>query len=151
MTPEEMLVELGITLPTVPTSAGAYISAKTAGKLVYLAGAVGWDEKGYITGKVGLDRSVEDGYAAAWSCALIHLAQLRQHLGTLDKVRNVVSLTGFVNSDPGFTQTPSVMNGASDLFVKVFGPAGQHVRTSVGVASLPDNGLVETQLIVAIE
>ncbi|MGC1299834.1 MAG: RidA family protein [Alloacidobacterium sp.] len=138
MTPEEKLVELGITLPRVPASAGTYISARTAGKLVYLAGAGGWDEKGFITGKAGLDRCIEDGYAAARSCALIHLAQLRQHLGTLNKVQEIVSLTGFVNSDPSFTQTPAVMDGASDLFVKVFGPAGRHVRTSVGVASLPD-------------
>jgi enamine deaminase RidA (YjgF/YER057c/UK114 family) len=148
---EEKVAALGLALPPVPTSSGKYIAAKTIGKTVYLAGAVGQDEQGKdVTGKIGEDRTIEDGYASARSCALIHLAQLRQHLGSLNSVSGIVSLTGFVSTVPGFADTPTIMNGASDLFVSVFGPAGQHVRTSVGVASLPGNGLVETHVVVSI-
>ena len=103
-----------------------------------------------ITGTIGADRSVEEGYAAARACALTQLAVLRRHLGTLDAVKEIVSVNGYVNAVPGFADSPKVVNGASDLLVQVFGEAGRHVRAAIGVSSLPRSALVELQMVVAI-
>ena len=96
-----------------------------------------------ITGTAGVDRTIEDGYAAARACALTQLAVLQRELGSLDPVAEVLTVNGYVNAAPGFADSPAVINGASDLLVQVFGEAGRHVRAAVGVSALPRNALVE--------
>ena len=103
-----------------------------------------------ITGTAGADRSIADGYAAARACALTQLAVLKHALGSLDKVREIVSVNGYVNAVAGFPDSPAVINGASDLLVAVFGDQGRHVRAAIGVSALPRNALVELQMIVAV-
>jgi enamine deaminase RidA (YjgF/YER057c/UK114 family) len=108
------------------------------------------DEGRVITGTVGGDRTVEDGYAAARACALIQLAVLKRHLGSLDAVRSVISVNGYVNAIAGFPDSAKVINGASDLLVEVLGAAGRHVRASIGVSALPRHALVEVQMTVEV-
>ena len=108
------------------------------------------DEEGVIAGTAGADRTIADGYAAARACALNHLAVLKQALGSLDKVQQIVSVNGYVNAVAGFPDSPAVINGASDLLVAVFGDAGRHVRAAIGVSALPRNALVELQMTVAV-
>jgi enamine deaminase RidA (YjgF/YER057c/UK114 family) len=139
-----------LTLPAPPAAGGNYIPARTVGSLVYLSGVISADEQGVITGTAGADRSVDEACTAARACALTQLSVLRQHLGSLDAVKQIVSVNGYVNAVPGFTQTPQAINGASDLLVEVFGEAGRHVRAAIGVSSLPRNALVELQMIVQI-
>jgi enamine deaminase RidA (YjgF/YER057c/UK114 family) len=103
-----------------------------------------------ITGTAGADRSIAEGYAAARACALTQLAVLKHTLGSLDKVREIVSVNGYVNAVAGFPDSPAVINGASDLLVAVFGEQGRHVRAAIGVSALPRNALVELQMIVAV-
>jgi enamine deaminase RidA (YjgF/YER057c/UK114 family) len=150
METEKRIAELGLVLPEAPAAGGNYVSAKTVGALVYLAGVISSDHQGVVSGTVGEGRSVEDAYAAARRCALIQLAVLRNHLGSLDAVKEVVSVNGYVNALPGFADSPQVVNGASDLLIEVFGEAGRHVRAAIGVSSLPRNALVELQMVVAI-
>jgi enamine deaminase RidA (YjgF/YER057c/UK114 family) len=145
------LKELGVELPAPPAAGGNYVSAKTVGSLVFLAGVISQDESGVVTGSVGADKSVDDGYAAARLCALTQLAVLQKHLGSLDRVKSVVSVNGYVNSVAAFAESPKVINGASDLFVAVFGDAGRHVRAAIGVSGLPRNALVELQMVVEID
>lgn len=145
---EKAIEDLG--LPDPPAAGGNYVSAKTVGSLVYLAGVISTDAQGVITGTAGADRSVEDAYAAARNCALTQLAVLRKHLGSLDMIKEIVSVHGYVNAVSGFAQAPHAINGASDLLIEVFGQAGRHVRAAIGVSSLPRNALVELQMIVAI-
>ena len=148
MTREEMLTAAGHVLPALPTPGGNYVPAKTVGKLVYLSGVISTDGSGTITAPlVGIER----GYLAAQRCALTHLAILKQHLGSLDLVKSVVSLNGYVSAPAGFPDSAQVVNGASDLLVAVFGEAGRHVRAAVAVSSLPRNALVELQMVVEIE
>ena len=147
---EERLRALGIALPNVPTAGGNYVSAKTVGRMVYLAGVISTSEEGVITGTAGADRTVEDGYAAARACVLTQLAVLRQHLGSLNVVKSVVRINGYVNAIAGFPESPTVINGASDLLMEVFGDAGQHVRAAIGVSALPKNALVEVQMVVEV-
>ncbi len=147
---EKRLRELGITLPTLPTSGGNYVAAKTIGPLVYLSGVISVGVEGVITGTVGADRTVEEGYAAARACALTQMAVLQRHLGSLDAVKSVVRVNGYVNAVPGFAESPQVINGASDLFVEVFGDQGRHVRAAIGVSALPRNALVELQMTVEV-
>ncbi len=147
---EARLIERGITLPELPALGGNYIAAKTIGHLIYLAGVISSNSNGVITGTVGLDRSLEEARLAARACALTQLAVLRRHLGSLDLVKNIVSVTGYVNAVPGFPDSPKVINGASDLLVELYDEAGRHVRAAVGVSSLPRNALVEIQMTVEI-
>jgi enamine deaminase RidA (YjgF/YER057c/UK114 family) len=98
--------------------------------------------EGIITGTVGLDRTVDEGYAAARSCAVTQLAVLKRHLVSLDAVKSVVGVNGYVNAVAGFADSPKVINGASDLLVEVFEDAGRHVRAAIGVSALPRNALV---------
>ncbi|MGH9606589.1 MAG: RidA family protein [Terracidiphilus sp.] len=149
-TPEENLAALSLTLPPLPAPGGNYVTAKRVGALVYLSGVVSSGPGGFITGTAGLDRTVEDGYAAARACALTHLAVLKRELGSLDRVAEVVSVNGYVNAAPGFGDSPAVINGASDLLVAVFGDAGRHVRAALGVSALPRNTLVEIQMTVRV-
>ena len=148
--PESRIRELGIVLPATPAPGGNYVSAKTMGTLVYLAGVISTDASGVVAGTVDLDRTIEEGYAAARCCALTQLSVLRKHLGSLDSVKGIVAVTGYVNSVAGFADSPKVINGASDLFVEVFGEAGRHVRAAIGVSALPRNALVELQVVVEI-
>ena len=147
---EARLVERGIILPTLPSPGGNYVAAKTIGHVVYLAGVVSTNSNGVITGTVGLDRNIEDGYTAARACALTQLAVLRQHLGTLDVVKNIIGVNGYVNAVAGFADSPRVINGASDLLIELFDDAGRHVRAAIGVCALPRNALVELQMTVEI-
>jgi len=144
------LEQLGLSLPAAPAPGGNYCSAKTSGNLVFLAGVVSQTADGIITGSVGVDRSVEEGYDAARSCALLQLAVLEKHLGSLTKVRGVLTVNGYVNSVVGFAESPKVINGASDLLLAVFGEPGRHVRAAIGVSGLPRHALVELQMTVEI-
>jgi enamine deaminase RidA (YjgF/YER057c/UK114 family) len=147
---EQRIREAGLTLPESPAAGGNYVSAKTVGHLVYLAGVVSTGNEGVITGTVGDGRSLEEGYAAARACALTQMAVLRKHLGSLDTVKQIVSVNGYVSAVAGFADSPKVINGASDLLVEIFGEAGRHVRAAIGVSSLPRNALVELQMMVEI-
>lgn len=147
---EARLGELGIVLPALPAPGGNYVPAKTVGSMVYLSGVISIGPEGIITGAVGAERTIEEGYAAARACALLHLAVLKRHLGSLDAVKSVVSVNGYVNAVAGFAGSPEVINGASDLLVQVFGEAGRHVRAALGLSGLPRNALVETQMTVEI-
>jgi enamine deaminase RidA (YjgF/YER057c/UK114 family) len=150
MDPLDALQQLGLTLPSPPAPGGNYTSAKTSGNIVYLAGVISQTGEGVLTGTVGLDHSIEEGYAAARACALLQLAVLQQHLGSLTKIRSILSVNGYVNSVAGFADSPKVINGASDLFLSLFGDAGRHVRAAIGVSGLPRHALVELQMTVEI-
>jgi enamine deaminase RidA (YjgF/YER057c/UK114 family) len=150
MSAEKRLLELGITLPEPPAPGGNYVSAKPAGNLIYLAGVISTGASGVITGTVGADRSIAEGYDAARACILTQLAVLKHTLGSLDKVQQVVSVNGYVNAVAGFPDPPKVINGASDLLLAVFGDSGRHTRAAIGVSALPRNALVEVQMIVSV-
>jgi enamine deaminase RidA (YjgF/YER057c/UK114 family) len=150
LSPEKALETLGFVLPQLPAPGGNYLSAKRVGHVVYLAGVVSTGPDGVITGTAGLDRSIEDGYAAARACALTQLAVIKRELGSLDRIAEIVTVNGYVNAAPGFADSPAVINGASDLFVQIFGDAGRHVRAAVGVSALPRNALVELQMTVRV-
>ena len=151
MTAEESLASLGVALPQLPASGGNYLSAKRVGEMVYLSGVISTGPDGVITGTVGADRTIEDGYAAARACALTQLAVLKRELGSLDRVAEVVSVNGYVNAAAGFADSPAVINGSSDLLATVFGEAGRHVRAAIGVNALPKNALVEVQMAVRVK
>lgn len=150
MTAESRLQELAISLPDLPKPGGNYLALKQVGPVVYLAGVISQNQSGVIEGTVGLDRSIQEGYEAARVCAIIQLAVLKRHLGSLDAVREIVSVNGYVNAIAGFADSPKVINGASDLIVDVFGEAGKHVRAAIGVSALPRHALVELQMVVAV-
>jgi enamine deaminase RidA (YjgF/YER057c/UK114 family) len=145
------LEKLGYILPEPPKAGGNYVPAKTVGRIVYLAGVISTIDGAVAAGTVGLDRTIAEGYAAARACALTQLAVLRQHLGSLDAIKQVVTLNGYVNAVSGFEDSPKVINGASDLLVEIFGDEGRHVRAAIGVSALPRNALVEVQMTVEIE
>jgi enamine deaminase RidA (YjgF/YER057c/UK114 family) len=147
---EARLKKLGITLPALPQPGGNYLPARTVGKMVYLAGVISIRDGEVIAGTAGEGRTIEEGYAAARACALIQIAVLKSHLRSLDKVKNIVTVNGYVNAVAGFPDSPKVINGASDLFVEIFGDRGRHARTAIGVPALPRNALVELQMTVEI-
>lgn len=149
-TPEESLAALGLTLPQLPAPGGNYVPAKRVGSVVYLSGVISTGPYGVITGTAGIDRSIEDGYAAAASCVLTQLAVLQRELGSLNHVAEVLTVNGYVNAAPGFADSPAIINGASDLLVRIFGETGRHVRAAVGVSALPRNALVELQMTVRV-
>lgn len=151
MTIEKRLEDLGITLPGSPAAAGNYVASVRSGNLLYLSGTIcAMDGKLTHTGQLGAEHSIESGYEAAQVCALNALANIKAALGSLDAVARVVQLNGFVNAVAGFSDSPAVINGASDLFVKVFGDLGRHSRAAVAVAGLPRNSTVEIQLVVEV-
>ena len=146
------IAELGITLPEVSSPVANYVNAVKTGNLIFLAGKGPKKADGtYITGKVGVDLTIEEGYEAAKITALNQLAVLKAELGSLDKVKRVVKVLGMVNSEAGFENQPEVINGFSDLMVSVFGEKGKHARAAVGMASLPRNIAVEIEMIVEVE
>ena len=145
------LVEKGIVLPDAPPPAANYIPFVKVDKLVYISGQVSQNENGFIKGFLGEDLNVEEGYDAARYCAISLLSQLKNAVsGDLNRMVKVVKLGGFVNSAPGFTEQPSVINGASDLFVELFGEKGRHARTAVG-SNLPLGVAVEIDGIFEVE
>jgi len=151
MSAEAKLKELKIELPEPLVPAGNYVGAKTVGKLVYLSGEGPRLPNGVISGKVGEDLSVEEGQEAARLVGLNMLTTLRNHIGDLDRVKQVVKVFGMVNALPNFKQHPSVINGFSDLMVEVFGDKGRGARSAVGMSSLPFQIACEVEMIVEIE
>jgi enamine deaminase RidA (YjgF/YER057c/UK114 family) len=149
--PEARLAQLGIELPTPARPVANYVQAVRTGNLVFLAGhgPVGtWDKS--VTGKVGRDLTVEQGYEAARRTGVNLLASLKAEIGDLRKVTRIVRVFGMVNSADGFTQQPAVINGCSDLMVAVFGDRGKHARAAVGMAELPLNWAVEIEMVVEV-
>ena len=151
MSVEAKLKELKIELPEPLVPAGNYVGAKTVGKLVYLSGEGPRLPNGVISGKLGEDLSVEEGREAARLVGLNMLTTLRNHIGDLDRVKQVVKVFGMVNALPNFKQHPSVINGFSDLMVEVFGDKGRGARSAVGMSSLPFQIACEVEMIVEIE
>ncbi|MEM9223715.1 MAG: RidA family protein [Pseudomonadota bacterium] len=149
---EAALQAQGVSLPNPSTPAGSYVPVVRTGNLLYVAGQIpmGPDGPQYI-GRCGENVSLEDAQAAAKLCAMNILAQVKNAIGSLDKVSRIVKLNGYVNSTPAFTDHPKVVNGASDFLVSIFGDKGRHARAAVGVAALPLGVSVEVEAIVEIE
>jgi enamine deaminase RidA (YjgF/YER057c/UK114 family) len=151
MNPEAKLAELGLTLPNPPAAAGSYVPTVRTGNLLYCAGTIcAVNGQMTHTGPVGKEHTVEAGYKSAEVCALNTLANIKAAVGSLDKVARIVFVSGFVNAVDGFTESPAVINGASDLFVKVFGEAGKHARAAVAVNGLPRGSTTEVQVVVEL-
>ncbi len=150
MSIEAKLAELGITLPEPAAPVAAYVPVVIAGGMAYVSGQVSIIDGQRLNGRLGEDLTLEQGVEGARACGLMILAQLKAALGSLDRVERVVKLGAFVNSTPDFTDQPKVANGASELMVAVFGDAGKHARSAVGVPSLPLGVAVEVDAIVAV-
>lgn len=151
MSVEQKLTELGITLPAPPKPVATYIPAVQAGDLLFLSGVLPVrDGKLVFEGKLGRELTVEQGCEIARIALLNALAIIRQELGSLDRVKRIVRMTGHVASAEGFVQQPAVLNGASDLLVNIFGDAGRHARVALGAAELPLNAPVEIEMIVQV-
>jgi enamine deaminase RidA (YjgF/YER057c/UK114 family) len=144
------LAELGLTLPAAAAPVAAYVPVVVAGGLAHVSGQLPFVEGKLVTGRLGEDVSLEAGTEAAQACAVMILAQLKAALGSLDRVERIVKLGAFVNSAADFTDQPKVANGASELMVAVFGEAGKHARSAVGVPVLPLGAAVEVDAIVAV-
>lgn len=150
-TPEARLAALGLTLPEVAAPLAAYVPALRTGPYVYTAGQLPLvDGKLLLTGKVGAQVSPDEGAALARTCALNALAAVASVTGGLGAVVRIVKVTGFVASEPGFTEQAKVVNGASQLLLEVFGEAGRHARSAVGMAVLPLDAPVEVELIAEV-
>jgi enamine deaminase RidA (YjgF/YER057c/UK114 family) len=149
---EAKLQELGIELPDPPKPAAKYVPAKQAGDLLFVAGQIPfWNGELKYTGKVGAERSEEEAFKSAEICALNAMAVAKSFLGSLDKIAEVVHVRGFINCVPEFTNHPEVMNGASEMFGKVFGDQGTHARAAVGTNSLPRDVTTEVETIFRIK
>ncbi|MDN4076029.1 RidA family protein [Fictibacillus terranigra] len=149
---EQKLKELNIELGKVPAPAAVYVPAKTVGNLVYTSGAdCRINGELMFKGKVGCDLTVEQGYEAARQVMINLLAVLKEHLGDLDRIKQVVKLLAFVNSADGFVEQPFVINGASELLEEVFGEKGKHARSAISSNELPFNTPVEIEMIVEFE
>ena len=151
MSIDQRLAELGINLPTPAAPVAAYVPAVQYGGLLHISGQISISEEGnLIVGRLGDDMNLERGMEAARRCGIMLLAQIQAALGSLDRVERIVKLGVFVNSAPSFTDQPKVANGASELMQDVFGEAGRHARSAVGVAVLPLGVAVEVDAIVAV-
>ncbi|MCD6514400.1 MAG: RidA family protein [Candidatus Odinarchaeota archaeon] len=149
---DEKLKKLGIELPVPSKPVASYVPALTIDNFIYVSGQLPIKNgKLIFKGKLGKELSVEDGYKAAEICAINILAQLKAKLGTLDKIEQIIKVEGYVASVPEFTEHSKVINGASDLFLKIFGEKGKHTRIAVGMASLPLNAPVEISLVAKIK
>ena len=144
------LAELGLALPQAAAPVAAYVPVVVAGGLAHVSGQLPFIDGKLVTGRLGEDVSLEDGYAAARACGLMILAQLKAALGSLDRVERVVKLGAFISSTSNFTDQPKVANGASELMAALFGEAGKHARSAVGVPVLPLGAAVEVDAIVAV-
>jgi enamine deaminase RidA (YjgF/YER057c/UK114 family) len=150
--PEQKLKELGIELPEIAPPVANYVNVVRSGNLLFLAGKGSQNPDGSrITGKVGVDLTIEEGYEAAKSIAYQHLAVIKNEIGDLSKVVRVVKVLGMVNTTPEFTAHSQVINGYSDFMVEIFGQKGKHARSAVGMSSLPVDLAVEIEVIVEIE
>jgi len=150
-TPEARLEALGLKLPEAPQPLANYVTALVSGDLLFISGQISRDADGHVlAGKLGADLSLAEGQQAAVSCALSILAQAKAALGSLDRVTQVLRLTGYVASAPHFKEQPQVLNGASDLMVAALGDKGRHTRSAVGVASLPAGAAVEVDAILKV-
>ena len=151
-TVEQKIADLGIELPSPAKPIANYVACVRTGNILVVSGQLCFGAEGKLAakGQLGAVVSIEDGQKAARACAVNLLAQIKAEIGDLDKVVRVVRLGGFINSAPGFTDGPKVMNGASDLMVAVFGDKGKHSRAAVGVASLPRGASVEVSAIFEI-
>jgi enamine deaminase RidA (YjgF/YER057c/UK114 family) len=152
MSADQRLADLGLTLPSAPKPIGNYVPFRLAGNLLFLSG-VGprRADESMITGKVGADVSVEQGYEAAKLCGLNLLVNMIAAVGTLERVDTVLKVLGMVNAVPNFTRHPEVINGCTDLFVQVLGDGGRPARSAVGMGSLPLNIAVEVEAIVLVK
>ena len=151
MSPEEKLAEMGLTVPEVVPPVAAYVPTARTGNLVFTSGQLpARDGSMLATGKLGDAVSPEDGYECARQCALNALAAVKAEVGSLDGVKRIVKAVVFVASTPDFTGQPQVANGASELLAEVFGDAGKHARSAVGVSALPLDVPVEVELIVEV-
>lgn len=151
-TPEDRLKQAGIELPSLNAPVANYVNVVRVGNLLFLSGKGPSKKDGtYITGKLGKDLTIEQGYDAAKLTAINQIAVLKKELGELRKVKRIVKVLGLVNSSPDFVDHPKVINGFSDLMVLIFGEKGKHARSAIGVISLPFNMAVEVELIVEVE
>ena len=149
---EKRLEELNLTLPELPKPVANYVPAVKAGNLLFVSGhGPGRGEGKLYKGKVGNDLTIEDGYQSARQTALCLISTIKGAIGNLDKVKQFVKVVGFVNCTEDFTDQPKVVNGASDLFVEVFGNKGKHARSAVGMQQLPGGIPVEVEVIVEVE
>jgi enamine deaminase RidA (YjgF/YER057c/UK114 family) len=149
---ENKLKSLRLELPSIPKPLAAYIPAKQSGKLVFTAGQLPMVNGELISkGLLGKDVEIEEANNAARICTLNALAAIKGVIGDLDKIKQVVRVVGYVASLPTFTQQPAIVNGASELLLEIFGDAGKHARSAVGMAVLPLNASVEIELTVEIE
>lgn len=144
------LAALGLTLPEPAAPVAAYVPVVEAGGLAHVSGQIPFIGGELVKGRLGEDATLEQGIEAAQACGVMVLAQLKAALGSLDRVERIVKLGVFVNSTPAFTDQPKVANGASELMVAVFGDAGKHARSAVGVSSLPLGVAVEVDAVVAV-
>ena len=152
LTPEQNLEKLGIVLPGASQPIATYVNYVRVGNLLFMSGKGPLkSDDTYITGKVGKDLSIEQGYEAARLAAICHLAVLKAGLGDLKIVKRIVKVFGMVNCTDEFTDQPKVINGYSDLMVEVFGEKGRHARSAVGTNALPMNIAVEVEVIVEVE
>ena len=148
---ENRLAELNLTLPAVAKPVAAYIPAKKTGNLIFTSGQLPTiDGQLIATGILGVDVEVDQAYQCARQCALNALAAIKELIGDLDKVSQIIKVTGYVASHPTFTNQSAVVNGASELLAEIFGDRAQHARSSIGMASLPLNAPVEIELIVEV-
>jgi enamine deaminase RidA (YjgF/YER057c/UK114 family) len=147
---ETRLAELGLTLPQAAAPVASYVPVVIAGGLAHISGQLPFVDGKLVTGRLGEDVSLEAGAVAAQACGLMIIAQLKAALGSLSRVERIVKLGAFVNSAADFTDQPKVANGASDLMVNLFGEAGKHARSAVGVPVLPLGAAVEVDAIVAV-
>lgn len=151
MNPEAKLAELGLSLPPPPSAAGSYVPTVRTGNLLYCAGTICFvNGQMSHSGQVGREQTIETAKKSAEVCALNTLANIKAALGSLDRVKQFVFVSGFVNAVDGFTDSPAVINGASDLFVKIFGDAGKHARAAVAVNGLPRGSTTEVQVVVEV-
>ena len=149
--PEQKLKDLGIKLHELSIPKANYVHAVRTGNLIFLAGKGPSNEKGEsITGKLGKDLDIDEGYAASRLVGVRQLSALKAELGNLNRVKRIVKVKGMVNAIPEFTDHPKVINGYSDLMVEVFGDRGKHARAAVGMGSLPSNIAVEIEMVVAV-
>ena len=147
----DRIESLGLRLPEVPTPIAAYVNCVRTGNLLFLSGGLPIDGDRKVIGKVPTDVSIDEAYEGARIVILNRLAVIRGEIGSLDKVKRIVALNGFVNSEPDFYGHPQVINGASELLVQIFGDKGKHSRTALGAPALPLNVAVEINLIVEVE
>ena len=149
---EKRLEELGITLPLAATPVANYVTTVQTGNLVFTSGhGPGTGEGKIYKSQLGTDAEIEDGYQSARQVAINLIGTLKQVLGDLDRIQRIVKVVGFVNSAPTFTDQPAVVNGASDLFVEVFGDRGKHTRSAVGMSQWPGGIPVEVEMVVEID